>query len=71
MFVTGIMRLFQSNCPRGVQNRISLEVAMLCKKSEARTLDTALERLLKTSLILGSVLAKQSTHSTAWQLENI
>ena len=54
MFVTGIMRLFQSNCPRGVQNRISLEVAMLCNKSEARSLDTALERLLKTSLILGS-----------------
>ena len=41
MFVTGIMRLFQSNCPRGVQNRISLEVAMLCNKSEARSLDTA------------------------------
>ena len=54
MFVMGIMRLFRGNCPRGVQNRISLEVAMLCNKSEARSLDTALERLLKTSLILGS-----------------
>ena len=29
MSVTGIMRLFRSNCPRGVQNTISLELAML------------------------------------------
>ena len=36
MFVTGIIRLFQSNCPRRVQNRKSLEVAMLDNKSEAR-----------------------------------
>ena len=36
MFVTEIIRLFQSNCPRGVQNRKSLEVAMLGNKSEAR-----------------------------------
>ena len=49
MFVTGIMRLFRSNCPRGAQNRISLRVAMLCNKSEARSLDTAWVRLLKTS----------------------
>ena len=28
MFVTGIIRLFRSNCPRGVQKRISLEAAI-------------------------------------------
>ena len=50
----GIIRLFQSNCPRGVQKRISLEAAILCSKSEARFSDTAWERWLKTSFILGS-----------------
>ena len=35
IFVTGIIRLFRSNCPRGVQNKISLEAAMLCNRSEA------------------------------------
>ena len=54
MFVMEIMRLFRGNCPQGVHNRTSLEVAMLCNKSEARSLDTALERLHKTTLILGS-----------------
>ena len=34
MFLRGIMRLFRSNCPRKVQNRTSLEVAMLINKSE-------------------------------------
>ena len=34
MFVTGIMRFFRSICPRGVQNRISLEAAILCNRSE-------------------------------------
>ena len=28
MFVTRIIRLFRSNCPRGVQNKISLEAAI-------------------------------------------
>ena len=32
MFVTGIVRLFRSSCLRGVQNRISLDVAILCNK---------------------------------------
>ena len=54
IFVTGIVRLFRSSCPGGVQNRISLDVAILCNKSEAPFLDTASERLFKTSLILGS-----------------
>ena len=54
IFVTGIVRLFRSSCPGGVQNRISLDVAILCNKSEALFLDTASERLFKTSLILGS-----------------
>ena len=54
MFVTGIIRLFRSNCPRGVQKRISLDAAILCSKSEARFSDTARERWLKTSFILGS-----------------
>ena len=34
MFVTGIIRLFRSNCPRGVQKRISLDAAILCSNSE-------------------------------------
>ena len=54
MFVTGIMRFFRSNCPRGVQNRISLEAAILCSRSEARCLGTVFERFSKTSLIRGS-----------------
>ena len=52
MFVTGIIRLFQSNCPWGVQKRISWEATKLCSNSEARFSDTARERWLKTSFIL-------------------
>ena len=63
MFVTRIMLLFRSNCPRGVQNRISLEVKMLCNKPETRSLGTAWDTLLKTSLILGS-----SSSFSSWQL---
>ena len=48
-FDTGVTRLFQGDCSLGVQNRISQEVAMLCNKSEAHSLDTAWERLLQTS----------------------
>ena len=44
MFVTGIIRLFRSNCPRGVQKRISLEAAILCSKSEACFSYTTRER---------------------------
>ena len=44
MFVTGIVRLFQSNCPWGVQKRISWEANILCSNSEARFSDTAWER---------------------------
>ena len=54
MFVTGMMRFFRNNCPRGVQNRISLEAAILCSKSEARSLETGFKRFSKTSLIRGS-----------------
>ena len=54
MFVAGMMRFFLSNCPRGVQNRISLEAAILCSKSEARSLETGFERFSKTSLVRGS-----------------
>ena len=54
MFVTGMMRFFRSNCPRGIQNRISLEAAILCSKSEGRSLETGFERFSKTSLIWGS-----------------
>ena len=54
MFVTGIMRLFRSKCPRGVQSRTLLKVATLCNKSKALCLDSDWERLLKASLILGS-----------------
>ena len=43
-FVTGIMRLFRSNCPREVQKRISLEAVILCRNSEARFSNTARER---------------------------
>ena len=39
MFVTGIMGLFGSNCPRGVQKRISLGVAIVCSKPEIRFSD--------------------------------
>ena len=41
--MTGIVRLFRSNCPLGVQKRISLDAAILCSKSEARFSDTARE----------------------------
>ena len=47
MFVTGIMRLFRSNCPPRGQNGISLAAAKLCRKSKACSLPTAWERLLK------------------------
>ena len=47
MFVTGIMRLFRSNCPPRGQNRISLAAAKLYRKSKACSLPTAWERLLK------------------------
>ena len=47
MFVTGIMRFFRSNCPRGVQKKVSLEAAILCSRSEARSLETAFERFSK------------------------
>ena len=50
-----MVRLFRSNCPRGVQKRISLEAAILCSKSKARFSDTARERWVKTSFILGSL----------------
>ena len=67
-FFTGFMRSSRNSCPRGVQNRISLEAAMLrwcysCKKSEASSINTELERLLK---IVGSsyphLLQERSLH---------
>ena len=67
-FFTGFMRSSRISCPRGVQNRISLEAAMLrwcysCKKSEASSINTELERLLK---IVGSsyphLLQERSLH---------
>ena len=64
MFVTGIIGLFRSNCPRGVQKRISLEAAILCSKSEARFSDTAQERWFKTSFILGSLSSLLSPELT-------
>ena len=57
MFVTGIVRCFRSNCPRGVQNKISLEAAMLCNRSEVFRRETSWERPYKTSLIRGSSLS--------------
>ena len=56
MFVTGIMRLFRSNCPLKGQNRISLEAAKLYRKSKACSLLTAWERLLERFFIAGSLL---------------
>ena len=55
-FFTGFMCSSRNSCPRGVKNRISLEAAMLrwcysCKKSEASSINTEFERLLK---IVGS-----------------
>ena len=44
VFLTGIMRSFRSNCPRGVQKRISLDAAIRCSKSEAHFSGTARER---------------------------
>ena len=44
MLVTGITGWFRSNCPRGVQNKISLEAAMLCNRSEAFCRETSGER---------------------------
>ena len=54
MFVTDIVRLFRSNCPLRVQERMSLHAAILCSKSEARFSGTARERWLQTSFILCS-----------------
>ena len=44
MFVTGIIRIFRSNCPRGVQNKISLEAAILCSNSEVHFSEIVCER---------------------------
>ena len=68
MFVTGITRFFRSICPRGVQNRISLEAAILCNRSEARCLETVFERFPKTSLIRGSSSLLCSSSETSYSL---
>ena len=44
MFVTGIIRIFRSNCPRGVQNKIALEAAILCSNSEVHFSEIVCER---------------------------
>ena len=55
MFVTGIIRLFRSNCPRGVQKRISLEAAIYYAANEKHAFSTPLEgKMIQKSFILGS-----------------
>ena len=55
MFVTGIIRLFRSNCPRGVQKRISLEAAIYYAANEKHAFTTPLEgKMIQKSFILGS-----------------